>query len=79
MADMPPMLAYTIQGSMYPTLAPRITIGQGPSKQDLTPKTPSDDSYWIVILDATTRGTESRSSSFPVRTTPRSPAVSIST
>jgi hypothetical protein len=56
MADMPPMLAYTIQGSMYPTSAPRITIGQGPNKQYLTPKTPSDDSYWIVILDANNPG-----------------------
>ena len=52
MPDMPPMLAYTILGSMYPTSAPRITIGQGPGKQTLSPKSPSDDSYWIVILDA---------------------------
>ena len=49
---MPQMLPYTIQGSLSATLPPRITIGMGQSKAYLTPKSPSDDSYWIVILDA---------------------------
>jgi hypothetical protein len=53
MNGMPQMLPYTIQGSMNATTPPKITIGMGPNKQGLTPKSPQDDSYWIVILDAT--------------------------
>jgi hypothetical protein len=49
--NMPPMLAYTIQGSIN-TSVPRITIGQGPTKQMLSPNAPAADSYWIAILDA---------------------------
>lgn len=52
MTAMPPMLAYTIQGSLNPNAAPRITIGQGPTKKLVTPNAPAADSYWIVILDA---------------------------
>ena len=49
---MPPMLAYTIRGSLISGLAPSIAIGQGPSKKWVTPAAPADDSYWIVILDS---------------------------
>lgn len=52
MQDMPPMLAYTIKGSIYSNGVPRLTIGQGPTKKTLTPNSPADDSYWFVILDA---------------------------
>src|SRR5215207_9573957 len=52
MANMPSMLAYTIQGYISSNGVPRITVGQGPTKQMLRPNAPADDSYWIVILDA---------------------------
>ena len=52
MSDMPPMLAYTIQGSLHSNAIPRITIGQGPTKASVKPNAPTDDSYWIVFLDA---------------------------
>ena len=52
MANMPSMLAYTIQGYISSNGVPRITVGQGPTKQMLKPNAPADDSYWIVILDA---------------------------
>jgi hypothetical protein len=48
---MPPMLAYTIYGSIYSGGHPSMAIGQGPSKVRLSPGAPVDDSYWIVILD----------------------------
>lgn len=52
MQNMPPMLAYTLQGGIASKAAPRITIGQGPTKKVVYPATPADDSYWIAILDA---------------------------
>jgi hypothetical protein len=52
MTGMPPMLAYTIQGSLYSGAVPRITIGQRQGKKTLSPQNPTDDSYWIAILDA---------------------------
>jgi len=50
---MPPMLAYTILGSLAPGATPSIAIGQGPGGGHvrLWPNKPADDSYWIVILD----------------------------
>jgi hypothetical protein len=54
--SMPPMLAYTIQGSIYAGGFPKITIGQGPTKKALIPANPVDDSYWIAILDANNPG-----------------------
>jgi len=53
MNGMPNMLPYTIQGSMYATSSPGINIGMGQNKKYLRPNSPQDDSYWIVILDAT--------------------------
>jgi hypothetical protein len=49
---MPPMLAYTITGSIASGGFPSIVIGQGPSRGGLRPDAPVDDSYWIVIMDA---------------------------
>jgi hypothetical protein len=49
---MPPMLAYSIIGSLNSNSVPEIVIGQGPSKKYLKPDTPADDSYWFCILDA---------------------------
>jgi hypothetical protein len=49
---MPPMLAYTIHGSLTAGAWPSIRIGQGQSSQPLRPNQPVDDSYWIVIMDA---------------------------
>jgi hypothetical protein len=51
MESMPPMLAYTIYGSIHSGSIPSIAVGQGPGKQRLRPDAPADDSYWIVILD----------------------------
>ena len=56
MAQMPPMLAYTILGSFASGLAPRIVIGQGQTKRWLSPASPQDNSYWIAILDANNPG-----------------------
>ena len=58
MPAMPPMLAYTIQGSLGSNVVPQIKIGQGKTKQSVSPATPADDSYWIVILDANNPGTK---------------------
>ena len=52
-SSMPSMLAYTIQASSVPGGVPQLTIGQGGNQKWLRPNTPQDDSYWIVILDAT--------------------------
>jgi hypothetical protein len=50
---MPPMLAYTILGSLYSGAYRSIAIGQGPGGGHVrfNPSNPVDDSYWIVILD----------------------------
>jgi hypothetical protein len=48
---MPPMLAYTINGTLS-SGAPYIAVGQGPSRTYIKCDTPADDSYWICILDA---------------------------
>jgi hypothetical protein len=50
--NMPPMLAYTIQGYLSSGGIPRITVGQGSTKARMNPNSPADDSYWICILDA---------------------------
>jgi hypothetical protein len=56
---MPPMLAYSIVGWLNSGGAPFIEIGQrSPSKWRITPGTPTDDSYWIVILDAKNPGSK---------------------
>lgn len=56
MAQMPPMLAYTIQGSMTSNISPGIAIGQGQSRSWVSPASPQDNSYWIAILDANNPG-----------------------
>jgi hypothetical protein len=50
--SMPPMLAYTITGSINSNIIPMITIGQGPGIKALKPNAPLDDSYWFCIMDA---------------------------
>lgn len=50
--DMPPMLAYTITGSLYSNAVPRLTVGQGATKAYIKPDAPVDDSYWFCFLDA---------------------------
>jgi len=52
MQNMPNMLAYTIQSGMSSGSSPFIVVGQGGDKVHLKPQNPQDDSYWIVILDA---------------------------
>lgn len=50
MTTMPPMLAYTIQGSFNPGAMPQIIVGQGANRQFLKPDTPMDDSYDLAAL-----------------------------
>ena len=52
MWNMPPMLAYSIQGNILAGGVPFIYIVQGKTRQVMAPANPADDSYWIVILDA---------------------------
>jgi hypothetical protein len=54
MSNMPNMLAYTIQSSLYQGSAnpPYLIIGSGNNATRLSPQNPQDDSYWIVIMDA---------------------------
>ena len=53
MPNMPNMLAYTIQSSLYSGTAPSVIIGQGGNATWMTPQQPQDNSYWIAILSAT--------------------------
>ena len=50
--DMPNMLAYTIQSSIYSNNAPSLIVGYGRDGTWMKPDKPQDDSYWIVFLDA---------------------------
>jgi hypothetical protein len=50
--NMPNMLAYTIQSSLYANNPPSLIVGYGRDGTWLKPAAPQDDSYWIVILNA---------------------------
>jgi hypothetical protein len=50
--SMPPMLGYTIYGTIASGNIPVIRIVQGRQKTDIVPAAPADGSYWIAILDA---------------------------
>ena len=53
MADtMPPMLGYTVQGSLVAPSYPFIRISNGRTNTTIKPANPQDGSYWFVILDA---------------------------
>jgi len=52
MAQMPPMLAYTLRSGIQTGVPPFIRIGQGQGAQVVIPNQPVDDSYWIVVMDA---------------------------
>ncbi len=53
MPSMPPMLGYTVLGSLNSPAYPLIRISQAiHSVTTIKPATPQDDSYWFVILDA---------------------------
>jgi len=52
MATMPPMLGYTIHGSLNAGTIPYIIIGPGRNNTIISPAAPADGTYWIVILDA---------------------------
>jgi hypothetical protein len=54
MPNMQNMLAYTIQSSLYSGGGnpPFLVIGQSTNKTWIGPSAPQDDSYWIVILNA---------------------------
>lgn len=54
MQNMPPMLAFTVQGSVQTSglYAPFVIIGQGGTKVEIKPPNINlDDSYWFLILD----------------------------
>ena len=50
--NMPNMLAYTIQSSLYAGGVPSLIVGYGKNGTGMRPDHPQDDSYWIVMLDA---------------------------
>jgi hypothetical protein len=50
--NMPNMLAYTIQSSLYQSNAPYLIVGYGSNSTGMRPDHPQDDSYWIVFLNA---------------------------
>lgn len=49
---MPPMLAYTVQSTLYSGGRPSLIVGYGNNSTAQFPANPQDDSYWICILDA---------------------------
>ena len=51
MPPMPPMLGYTVIGSLNVPSTPVIRIAKGKQTTAITPASPQDDSYWIAILD----------------------------
>ena len=50
--NMPNMLAYTIQSTLYAGGSPSLIVGYGSNGTGMRPDKPQDDSYWIVMLDA---------------------------
>ena len=50
--NMPNMLAYTIQSTLYSGGTPSIIVGYGKNGTGMRPDNPQDDSYWIAMLDA---------------------------
>jgi hypothetical protein len=50
--NMPNMLAYTIQSSLYSGGRPSLIVGSGSNATYMSPANPQDDSYWIVILNS---------------------------
>ncbi|MFY9558494.1 MAG: hypothetical protein WAV20_16240 [Blastocatellia bacterium] len=53
MPSMQNMLAYTIQSTLVSNWAPYVIVGFGSGHSNFKPQNPVDDSYWILILDAT--------------------------
>jgi hypothetical protein len=51
MDQMPNMLAYTIKGSLSSGSPPYMIVGQGPSRVQIAPSLPADDTYWFVFID----------------------------
>jgi hypothetical protein len=49
---MPPMLAYTIKGSLIQYEYPTVVIGQGSGQVAFFPNNPPNDIYWFYFLDA---------------------------
>lgn len=49
---MPSMLAYTVESTPWANNAPSVIIDVGRNRTVLSPASPQDDSYWIVIIDA---------------------------
>lgn len=50
--NMPNMLAYTIQSTLYSGGKPSVIVGAGRDATSMAPATAQDDSYWIVIINA---------------------------
>ena len=51
MSNMPPMLGYSIKGSLGSNSVPFIKVTKGPAVTQIASSNPRDDSYWIVFLD----------------------------
>ncbi|MEK6281969.1 MAG: hypothetical protein AABN95_16565 [Acidobacteriota bacterium] len=51
--NMPNMLAFTIRGGgQGSNITPQVLVGSTSNTVQFTPQNPSDDTYWIAILDA---------------------------
>lgn len=50
--NMPNMLAYTIQSTLYSGGRPSIIVDYGKNATWMAPNNPQDDSYWFVFLNA---------------------------
>lgn len=51
MSNLPPMLGYSIKGSLGQNSVPFIKITKGPANNQIASSNPRDDSYWFVFLD----------------------------
>ncbi len=50
--NMPNMLAYTVQSSLYSGGKPSVVVDYGKNATWILPNQPQDDSYWIAFLNA---------------------------
>lgn len=65
MTGMPPMLVYTIRGGLNRGEPPFVRVGQGATAKVFAPQPATDDSYYIVILDANNPTNKVKDFAFP--------------
>jgi hypothetical protein len=70
------MLAYNLNSTLNtPGAIPTISVGQGPGQVILAPANPSDNSYWICILNAETPTTKVAEMVVPAANNSAAPAL----